>query len=240
MSEHMPPIPERVASLDWPRIEAELDEYGCATMGALLAPAECAELVRGYDDESAFRSRIVMAQHAFGRGEYKYYAYPLPDPIAALRLNLYPRLAVVANRWESKAGNAAKYPNDHKTFLERCHDAGQDRPTPLMLKYDEGDYNCLHQDIYGGFVFPLQLTILLSEPQQDFKGGEFVLTEQRPRMQSRVEVVPLRRGEGVVFAVNQRPARGTRGIYRVTMRHGVSRLRLGRRFTLGIIFHDAE
>ncbi|PYS56182.1 MAG: proline hydroxylase [Acidobacteria bacterium] len=239
MRESLPPISERVALLDWPRIESELNEYGCATIGALLTPAECTELAGGYDDEAAFRSRVVMAQHAFGRGEYKYYAYPLPHPIAALRLHFYPRLAGIANRWESKAGNAASYPTDHKTFLERCHTAGQARPTPLLLKYDEGDYNCLHQDIYGKLVFPLQLSILLSAPQEDFKGGEFVLTEQRPRMQSRVEVVPLHRGEGVVFAVNQRPVQGTRGIYRVAMRHGVSRLRSGQRFTLGIIFHDA-
>jgi len=239
MTGRMLPIPDRVASLDWSRIEADLNEYGCAETGAVLTAGECAELVRGYDDEAAFRSRIVMAQHAFGRGEYKYYAYPLPQPIAALRLHLYTRLAVIANRWESKAGESAMYPNDHQTFLDRCHAAGQPRPTPLMLKYGAGDYNCLHQDTYGKLVFPLQLTVLLSTPQEDFTGGEFVLTEQRPRMQSRVEVIPLGRGEGVIFAVNQRPLHGRRGTYRVAMRHGVSRLRSGRRFTLGIIFHDA-
>ena len=232
-------ISERVESLEWPRIQAELNEYGCASVGAMLTPAECAELVRGYDNEGAFRSRVVMAEHAFGRGEYKYYAYPLPHPIAELRLNLYPRLAEIANHWESECGNTVRYPSDHKTFLEQCRAAGQARPTPLILKYGEGDYNCLHQDLYGEIAFPLQLTFLLSLPQEDFKGGEFVLTEQRPRMQSRVEVVALGQGEGVVFAVNQRPVRGKRGVYRAGMRHGVSRLRSGRRFTLGIIFHDA-
>ena len=239
MNGNAPPISDRVASLDWPRIQAELNEYGCAPVGAILTSAECTELVRGYDDEAAFRSRVVMAQHAFGRGEYKYYDYPLPHPVAELRLNLYPRLAVIANHWESEVGNAVRYPSDHKTFLERCRAAGQARPTPLLLKYGEGDYNCLHQDLYGTIAFPLQLTVLLSLPQEDFKGGEFVLTEQRPRMQSRVEVVSLSQGEGVVFAVNQRPVRGKRGVYRVGMRHGVSRFRSGRRFTLGIIFHDA-
>lgn len=232
-------ISDRVSALEWSRIQTELDEFGCASIGAVLSPEECADLVRGYDDERAFRSRVVMAQHAFGRGEYKYYAYPLPQPIAELRRSFYPRLAIVANHWESEAGHTVRYPDDHKTFLEQCHAAGQARPTPLMLKYGEGDYNCLHQDLYGSIVFPLQLTFLLSSPQKDFKGGEFVLTEQRPRMQSRAEVVSLNQGEGVVFAVNSRPVRGKRGVYRVAMRHGVSRLRRGRRFTLGIIFHDA-
>jgi len=239
MSRDMTMISDRISSLNWACIHAELNEFGCAAVGAVLTPAECEDLVRGYDDETTFRSRVVMAQHAFGRGEYKYYAYPLPPLIAELRAKLYPPLAEIANDWETRIGNGGRYPSDHKTFLDRCHAAGQTRPTPLMLKYGEGDYNCLHQDLYGEIVFPLQLTVLLSRPEEDFRGGEFVLTEQRPRMQSRVEVVPLRQGEGVIFAVNQRPVAGKRGVYRVGMRHGVSRLRSGRRFTLGIIFHDA-
>jgi len=230
---------DRVASLEWSRIRADLNTYGCAPAGAILTPAECAELIRGYGDQAIFRSRVVMGQHAFGKGEYKYYAYPLPHRIADLRLHFYPPLADIANEWASEVGDTVRYPSEHKKFLERCHAAGQVRPTPLMLKYAEGDYNCLHQDLYGEIAFPLQLTILLSAPQEDFRGGEFVLTEQRPRMQSRVEVVSLGRGDGVVFAVNQRPVQGKHGVYRVAMRHGVSRLRAGRRFALGIIFHDA-
>ena len=229
-----------VAALDWERIAADLDERGCAVTGPLLTPAECAALAGLYDEDAAFRSRVVMARHGFGRGEYKYFAYPLPETVAALRGALYPHLAPVANRWAERLGGEAAYPARHDSYLARCHAAGQSRPTPLLLRYGEGDYNCLHQDLYGALAFPLQATLLLSAPGADFAGGEFVLTEQRPRMQSRPEVVALGQGEGVVFAVNQRPVRGTRGDYRVTMRHGVSRLRSGRRLTLGVIFHDAQ
>ena len=232
-------IAARIAALDWPRIEAELEARGCATTGPVLPPAQCLALAGGYEDHAAFRSRVVMARHGFGRGEYRYYAYPLPELIAALRTALYRPLAAIANRWEQALGRSGDYPAGHASYLDRCHAAGQCRPTPLLLKYGEGDYNCLHQDLYGEMLFPLQSTFLLSTPEENFSGGEFVMTEQRPRMQSRAEVVPLAQGEGVIFAVNQRPVRGTRGIHRVTMRHGVSRLRAGRRFSLGIIFHDA-
>jgi uncharacterized protein len=233
-------LPLRVASLDWSRIAADLDTHGCAVTGPLLAADECAALAARYDDDALFRSRIVMARHGFGRGEYKYFAYPLPDEIAALRAALYPPLAAVANRWNEAMGIEVRYPDGHAAFLARCHAAGQTKPTPLLLRYGEGDYNCLHQDLYGEHVFPLQLTLLLSRPGEDFSGGEFVLTEQRPRMQSRAEVVPLRQGEAVIFPVHHRPVAGTRGTYRVNMRHGVSRLRTGRRHTLGTIFHDAR
>jgi hypothetical protein len=233
-------IKERVAALDWQRIASELNERGCATSGALLTPSECAKLVAGYDDDGLFRSQVIMARHGFGRGEYKYYAYPLPEPIASLRTSLYPYLAAVANDWEKSLGQEKRYPEEHQPFLETCHRAGQKRPTPLLLKYGAGDFNCLHQDLYGDLAFPLQAAFLLSRPGEDFTGGEFVLTEQRPRMQSRVEVAPLQQGEAVIFAVNHRPVRGMRGVYRVAMRHGVSRLRSGHRFTLGIIFHDAQ
>jgi hypothetical protein len=230
----------KAAALDWPRIAAELDAHGCAVTGALLAPEACAKLIESYDDEPRFRSRIVMARHGFGQGEYKYFAAPLPATVAALRMSFYPPLAEIANRWNETLGNAAHFPATLDAFLARCHKAGQQRPTPLLLKYGPGDYNCLHQDLYGEHVFPLQLAILLSDPRRDFTGGEFVLTEQRPRRQSRVEVVPLRQGEGVIFPVHHRPMAGSRGSYRVTMRHGVSRLRSGHRMTLGIIFHDAK
>jgi uncharacterized protein len=233
-------IAERVAALDWTGIAAALDAHGCATTGALLMPAECAALARAYSSDRLFRSRVVMARHGFGRGEYKYFAYPLPEPIAALRTAFYPALAVIANRWNEAMGIAVRYPHVHREFLDRCHDAGQTKPTPLLLQYGEGDYNCLHQDLYGEHVFPLQLTFLLSRPEADFTGGDFVLTEQRPRMQSRAEVVPLAQGEGMIFPVHHRPVRGTRGTYRVNMRHGVSRLRSGQRHTAGIIFHDAK
>jgi hypothetical protein len=235
-----PEADERIAGLDWARITAELDERGAAATGPVLTPAECKNLAAGYETDSTFRSRIVMARHGFGRGEYKYYAYPLPEPIPMLRAALYRRLAPLANRWEQALGREGSYPPTHAQYLARCHEAGQTRPTPLLLRYREGDYNCLHQDLYGDLFFPLQAVFLLSEPERDFAGGELVLTEQRPRMQSRVEVVPLRRGEGAIFAVNQRPVQGARGPYRVTMRHGVSRLRAGTRFTLGVIFHDAR
>jgi len=230
----------RVAALDWPRLTADLDEHGCTTTGQLLMPEECAGLRGLYDGEGPFRSRIVMARHGFGRGEYKYFGYPLPAAIAALRAALYPHLAEIANRWNEALGLPARYPREHEAFIERCHAAGQTKPTPLLLQYGAGDYNCLHQDLYGEQVFPLQVAFLLSRPGADFTGGEFVLTEQRPRMQSRAEVVPLAQGEGVIFPVHHRPVRGARGIYRVNMRHGVSRLRSGRRHTLGIIFHDAQ
>jgi hypothetical protein len=228
-----------VGLLDWAGIAAALDAEGHAVVGPLLGPAECAALAAAYDDDALFRSRVVMARHGFGQGEYKYFAYPLPETVAALRTALYPPLAAVANRWNERLGEAARFPADHAAYLARCHKAGQKRPTPLLLRYGPGDYNRLHQDLYGELVFPLQATVLLSDPVRDFTGGEFVLTEQRPRMQSRAEIVPLRQGEAVIFAVNRRPARGTRGVYRVTLRHGVSRVRSGTRFTLGIIFHDA-
>jgi len=234
------PLPARIASLDWARIAADLDAHGCAVTGPLLAADACAALAARYDDDARFRSRIVMARHGFGRGEYKYFADPLPDDIAALRTSLYPPLAQIANRWNERMGVALRFPDAHAAFLARCHAAGQTRPTPLLLRYRAGDYNCLHQDLYGEHVFPLQATVLLSRPGDDFSGGEFLLTEQRPRMQSRAEVVPLRQGEAVIFPVHHRPVAGTRGTYRVTMRHGVSRLRSGARHTLGIIFHDAR
>lgn len=228
------------ASLDWDRIAQDLDGYGAAIVRGLLSVDQCQALVAGYDEEMLYRSRVVMARHGFGRGEYRYFRYPLPEPVQALRTAMYPQLAVVANRWNAAMGIGIRYPDRHADFLARCHDAGQLRPTPLVLRYGTGDYNCLHQDLYGEHVFPLQAAILLSQPGRDFTGGEFVLTEQRPRMQSRVEVVPLQQGDAVVFAVHHRPVQGTRGIYRVNLRHGVSRLRSGHRHALGVIFHDAN
>jgi hypothetical protein len=234
------PIADRVAALDWPGIDAALNAGGYAVIGPLLAEAECAELSTGFDADAAFRNRVVMARHGYGQGEYRYYSYPLPPLIAALRTALYPRLAEVANRWEQALGRPPAFPADHAAYLERCHAAGQARPTPLLLRYGAGDYNRLHQDLYGDLCFPLQVAFLLNRPGTDFTGGEFLLTEQRPRMQVRAEVVPLTRGQGVIFAVNQRPVSGTRGMFRVVMRHGVSRIRTGQRHTLGIIFHDAK
>ena len=225
--------------IDWERLSADLDERGSAVIERLFSPRECRSLAALYEQDGLFRSRVVMARHGFGRGEYKYFGYPLPDVVAAPRTALYPPLAGIANRWNATLGIDARFPPAHKAYLKRCHAAGQRRPTPLILKYEEGDYNCLHQDLYGEHVFPLQLTILLSDPERDFTGGEFVMTEQRPRMQSRAEVVPLEQGDAVIFAVNERPVRGTRGAYRVKLRHGVSRVRSGRRTTAGIIFHDA-
>jgi uncharacterized protein len=222
------------------RIATGLNSSGYAVVSGLLSPEECHTLAAGYGDDALFRSRIVMAKHGFGRGEYKYFAYPLPKLVARLRQSLYPELSGIANGWNEATGIDVRYPRDLATFLDRCHSAGQTKPTPLLLQYGEGDYNCLHQDIYGEHVFPLQVTILLSAPGRDFTGGEFVLTEQRPRMQSRVEVVPLGQGDGVIFPVRQRPVEGGRGVYRVGMRHGVSRIRSGHRHTLGIIFHDAQ
>jgi uncharacterized protein len=234
-----PTLARRIGDIDWTAITAELDTRGCARIEGLLDRSTC-EAVRGmYGDDARFRSRIVMGRHGFGSGEYKYFAYPLPEPIAVLRQGLYPHLAPIASWWFQRMGHDSIFPADHAAFLARCHDAGQMRPTPLLLQYEAGDYNCLHQDLYGPTVFPLQVAILLSEPGRDFEGGEFVLVEQRPRMQSRAEVMPLHQGDAVVFAVSERPVAGTRGDYRVKMRHGVSRLRSGRRHTLGIIFHDA-
>ena len=229
----------RLQAYDWAGLADELDAHGCAMLEALLSPNECMALAGLYADDGRFRSRVVMGRHGFGRGEYRYFDYPLPDVVAELRGAAYPLLVPIANRWNASMGLAVRYPATHAEFIERCHAAGQRRPTPLLLQYGAGDYNCLHQDLYGEHVFPLQLAILLSEPGRDFSGGEFVLTEQRPRMQSRVEVAPLRQGDAVLFAVQQRPVQGTRGSYRVNMRHGVSRMRSGHRHTLGIIFHDA-
>ncbi|MGM4999563.1 MULTISPECIES: 2OG-Fe(II) oxygenase [unclassified Tardiphaga] len=230
----------RIVAIDWQRIGAELDAQGCAVFEKLLTADECRALASLYPDDSRFRSRIVMGRHGFGRGEYKYFNYPLPDPIAGLRPALYGPLSTIANRWNEAMGIDVRFPADHAAFLKRCQDAGQTRPTPLLLQYEAGDYNCLHQDLYGEHVFPLQVAILLSAPREDFTGGEFVLTEQRPRMQSRAEVVDLRQGDAVVFAVHHRPVAGTRGSYRVNLRHGVSRVKSGRRHTLGVIFHDAK
>ncbi|GAA4502557.1 2OG-Fe(II) oxygenase [Gluconacetobacter tumulicola] len=224
---------------DWSGLARGLDEDGWALLPGLLDAAQCRSISGLYDAGSGFRSRVVMARHGFGRGEYRYFSYPLPPLVAEMRAGLYPYLAPIANRWCERMGQAACFPDDHPSFLARCHAAGQTRPTPLLLRYGVDDYNCLHQDLYGAQVFPIQLAILLSRPQADFTGGEFVLTEQRPRMQSRVEIVPLQQGDGVLFAVNQRPRRGLRGDYRVTLRHGVSRIRSGSRHALGVIFHDA-
>jgi hypothetical protein len=217
-----------------------LDKYGYIIEPALLSAAECNALAALYDDDARFRSKVIMKRHGYGSGEYRYFAYPLPEKIQALRTSLYPALAEIANDWSAAIKSPVRYPDTHEAFLARCHEAGQTRPTPLLLRYQEGDYNCLHQDLYGEHVFPLQAAILLSRPGEDFTGGEFLLTEQRPRMQSRAEVVPLSQGDAVIFAVNERPVRGTKGTYRVKMRHGVSRLRSGKRHTLGIIFHDAK
>jgi hypothetical protein len=233
-------IGERVAAYDWPAMEAALDENGWAPLAEALTAAECDRLASLYPREEHFRSRVVMARHGFGRGEYKYFRYPLPALVAELRASLYARLVAIANRWNELLALDVRFPDEHAAFIERCHRAGQQRPTPLLLQYGPEDYNCLHQDLYGEHVFPLQAVFLLSSPSDDFSGGEFVLTEQRPRMQSRAEVVPLAKGDGAIFAVNQRPKRGMRGFYRVTMRHGASRVRSGRRCTAGVIFHDAR
>ena len=229
----------RIAAVDWRQMAASLDDRGYATTAALLTSELCRGLAALYDREEAFRSRVVMQRHGFGRGEYKYLRYPLPTVVEALRQAIYPHLAPIANRWGERLREIGRFPPALGAYLEECHQAGQERPTPLILKYEAGDYNCLHQDLYGPLVFPLQLTVLLSAPGEDFSGGEFLLVEQRPRAQSRGEVVPLKQGEAVIFPVHHRPVDGTRGAYRVTMRHGVSRLHCGHRFTLGIIFHDA-
>jgi uncharacterized protein len=232
-------IGARVGAVDWTDAAAALDRDGWAVLPGLLSHAECDATAALYAQEAGFRSHVHMARHGFGRGEYRYFAYPLPPLVAELRSAFYPALAPIANRWFERTGMAVRFPPGHEEFLARCHEAGQRRPTPLLLQYGPGDYNCLHQDLYGDHVFPLQMAVLLSAPGADFTGGEFVLTEQRPRMQSRAAVVPLGKGDAVLFAVHTRPQRGSRGDYRVTMRHGVSEIRSGRRHTLGVIFHDA-
>jgi hypothetical protein len=234
-----PNIARRVNALDWARISNDLDAQGSAVIERLVSAEECDVLAGLYVRDDIFRSRVVMARHGFGRGEYKYFSYPLPGIISELRTSIYPKLVATGNSWNEAMGMVVRYPEKLADFIKRCHEAGQLRPTPLLLQYELGDYNCLHQDLYGEHVFPIQVTILLSEPGRDFTGGEFVLTEQRPRMQSRPEVVPLRQGDAVVFAVHHRPVQGARGVYRVNLRHGVSRIRSGRRHTAGIIFHDA-
>ena len=230
----------RVAAIEWPEVEADLDAQGAAVIKGLLAPVDCYELSSLYQRDDLFRARVVMARHGFGRGEYRYFDYPLPPLIGVLRESLYAHLAPVANRWYDAMGMTARFPDRHSDFIDRCHAAGQEKPTPLLLQYGAGDYNCLHQDLYGEHVFPLQVAVLLEEPGRDFRGGEFVLVEQRPRMQTRAQVVDLRQGDAVVFAVHHRPVCGTRGFYRVNVRHGVSEMRAGHRHTLGIIFHDAN
>ena len=229
-----------IDALDWADIADSLNRYGNAILPSVLTASECEAVARLYPNDHVFRSRVVMDRHGFGRGEYKYFSHPLPAIVQVLRTTLYARLAPVANAWNASMNVDARYPDDHASFTERCRAAGQSRPTPLLLQYRAGDFNCLHQDLYGEHVFPIQVAFLLSAPSKDFDGGEFVLTEQRPRMQSRVEVVPLRQGDGVAFAVHTRPVHGSRGVYRVTMRHGVSRLRSGMRHTMGIIFHDSK
>lgn len=233
-------LADRIGELDWQQICQELDEHGNAVLPSLLLPDECDALAALYPDDTHFRSRVVMERYNFGKGEYKYFRYPLPEIISAMRTRLYSHLAPVANRWNELMGMDVRYPKTHSDFIKRCHQAGQTRPTPLLLRYGPGDFNCLHQDLYGEHVFPIQVTILLSQPGRDFRGGQFVLTEQKPRMQSQVEVVPLSKGDVVAFAVHHRPVKGKRGYYRVNFRHGVSRLRSGQRHTFGIIFHDAK
>ena len=233
-------VEARIEAVDWDCVSQDLNAQGSAVIERLLSPDECESIASLYPKDDIFRSHIVMARHGFGRGEYKYFNYPLPALIENLRTAVYPRLAPIANEWNGAMNIDVRYPESHADFIARCHEAGQVRPTPLLLQYEADDYNCLHQDLYGEHIFPLQLAILLSEPERDFTGGEFVMTEQRPRMQSRPMVVPLRQGDGVVFAVHHRPVQGTRGVYRVYLRHGVSRIRSGHRSTVGIIFHDAQ
>lgn len=235
-----PSAPPRVTAMDWRDIAAHLDGTGWAVLNGLLSPDECRAIANLYGESDIFRSHIIMGRHGFGRGEYKYFSYPLPDLVMNMRTALYGQLAPIANHWNEAMGIDVRYPAEHADFIKRCHKAGQTRPTPLLLQYGAGDYNCLHQDLYGEHVFPLQVAVLLSQPDKDFTGGEFVLTEQRPRMQSRAAVVPLKRGDAAVFAVHHRPVKGTRGTYRVNLRHGVSQLRSGHRHTVGIIFHDAK
>jgi hypothetical protein len=237
---HTGAVDDRVDTFDWERVQDDLDAQGSAMLERLLSRDECQAIAGLFPTDDIFRSHVAMGRHGFGRGEYKYFSYPLPELIEDLRTAVYPHLVPIANRWNTAMGIDVQYPAKHVDFLERCHQAGQIRPTPLLLQYGADDYNCLHQDLYGEHVFPLQLAILLSEPGHDFTGGEFVMTEQRPRMQSRPMVVPLRQGDGVIFAVHNRPVQGTRGTYRVNLRHGVSRIRSGHRHTVGIIFHDAQ
>jgi hypothetical protein len=233
-------IESRVSAVEWALVAAQLDAHGWAMLEGMLSAEECQAIAGLYESGGRFRNHVVMARHGFGRGEYKYFSYPLPDIIGDLRTAIYPRLTPTANRWNRAMGIDVQYPAEHAEFLVRCRAAGQTRPTPLLLQYGKDDFNCLHQDLYGAHVFPFQVAFLLSQPGKDFTGGEFVLTEQRPRMQSRVEVVPLRQGDGVIFAVHHRPVKGTRGVYRVNLRHGVSRVRSGHRHTAGVIFHDAQ
>ncbi|HEU4794880.1 MAG TPA: 2OG-Fe(II) oxygenase [Pyrinomonadaceae bacterium] len=233
-------IDERVAAVPWKQVSRDLNAEGNAVIKGILSPSECDEVRSLYQTDKIFRSHIVMERHGFGRGEYRYFGYPLPELIAAMRTSLYPHLVSIANDWNEAMGLNVRYPATHADYIQRCHRAGQNKPTPLILKYGIDDYNCLHQDLYGEHIFPLQIAVLLSEPDKDFTGGEFVMTEQRPRMQSRPIVVPLRKGDGVVFAVHHRPVQGKKSVYRVNLRHGVSRLRSGSRYTLGIIFHDAK
>ena len=233
-------IAAQVKAVDWQRLSQDLDAQGSAVINGLLSSDQCQSLAALYPNDEIFRSRVVMARHGFGSGEYKYFSYPLPNLIADLRTAIYPHLVPIANRWNMAMGVDVRYPEKHADFIARCHRAGQVKPTALLLQYGAGDYNCLHQDLYGAHVFPLQVTILLSKPDKDFTGGEFVMTEQRPRMQSRPMVVPLQQGDGAVFAVSNRPVQGARGAYRVALRHGVSRVRSGHRHTLGVIFHDAQ
>lgn len=235
-----PTLTHCIHPLDWPHLEQSLHQDGSAIIRNLLSASQCQSLACLYAEPDNFRSRVIMARHGFGRGEYQYFRYPLPDIVQQLRQSLYPQLVPLANRWNECMGIEGRYPDEHADFIQRCHAAGQTRPTPLLLQYGPQDYNCLHQDLYGEQVFPLQVAILLSEPSRDFTGGEFVLTEQRPRMQSRPQVIDLKQGDALVFAVHQRPVKGVRGYYRVNMRHGVSRVHSGRRHTLGIIFHDAQ
>ncbi len=237
---HPVDVEPRIAAADWASLSQELDAHGAAVLEGLLEPAACEALVELYGRDAIFRSRVVMAQHGFGRGEYRYFAYPLPELVATMRARLYPHLVPIANRWNEAMGIEVRYPDDHSAFVERCHAAGQTLPTPLLLQYGAGDFNCLHQDLYGEHVFPLQVAVLLSAPERDFTGGEFVMTEQRPRMQSRPMVLPLRQGDSAIFAVQRRPVQGVRGTSRVNLRHGVSRVRSGSRHTMGIIFHDAS
>ena len=231
---------KRVSAIDWQQVLHELDAHGNAKLDQILTPDECRKLSHLYQSDENFRSTVVMQRHGFGRGEYRYFKYPLPDIVATLRTAVYPFLVSLANRWNEAMGIPVRYPEEHRDYIETCHRAAQTRATPLLLRYGTDDYNCLHQDLYGEQVFPLQLTVLLSEPDRDFTSGEFVMTEQRPRMQSRPIVVSLRQGDGVLFAVRNRPVQGSRSVYRVNLRHGVSRIRSGQRFALGIIFHDAK
>jgi uncharacterized protein len=233
-------IAERLKAIAWDHVLEELDAQGNAKLGRILTADECRSLSDLYEQNDAFRSTVVMQRHGFGRGEYRYFNYPLPGLVASLRTAVYTRLVPLANRWQEAMGFSVRYPEEHKDYLQRCHEAGQNKATPLLLRYGTEDYNCLHQDLYGEHVFPIQLTILLSEPGRNFTGGEFVMTEQRPRMQSRPMVVSLRQGDGVLFAVRHRPVQGSKGVYRVNLRHGVSRIQSGERYALGIIFHDAQ